>query len=292
MRRPPPLNWIRLFEAVGRTGSFARAGAELGISGPAVSQQIRALETHLGEALFERGPRSVTLTPAGRAFLPKAAHGLRAIEGSVEALFGGRRGERLSLQVALAFGAGWLAPRLLAFATAHPGIALQIATGVHPDDFARRGAELQVTFASPPGPGEDGEALFGEQLLPVGLPGLVAQVRGPEDLVGLVLIEIASNRNGWHDFLPEDAPPPRMVHVDNTLTAFALAASGLGLALARAPVTDAMMAIHGLVPCPAFAPVTGVDGYFLVHPATARLSRPASAFRDWLLAQAAAEKGP
>ncbi|MEM9764996.1 MAG: LysR family transcriptional regulator [Pseudomonadota bacterium] len=286
MRRLPPLNWIRLFEAVGRTGSFARAGEELGISGPAVSQQIKALETHLGETLFERGPRSVTLTPAGLAFLPKAAHGLRALEGSVEGLFGGRRGERLSVQVSLAFGAAWLAPRLGQFAVRHPEVALQITSGVHPDDFLRRGAELQVTFASPPGPGEDGVALMGEVLQPVGLRALAGRVAGPADLAGQTLIEISSNRSGWHDFLPADGPAPRLLYVDNSLTALALAGAGLGLALARAPVTDGLLAQHGLVPCPGIAPVEGIDSYFLVHPAAARLPRPAAAFKDWLLAEA------
>ncbi|MEO0427417.1 MAG: LysR family transcriptional regulator [Pseudomonadota bacterium] len=288
MRRLPPLNWIRLFEAVGRTGSFVRAGEELGISGPAVSQQIKALETHLGETLFDRGPRSVTLTPAGQAFLPKAAHGLRALEGSVDGLFGGRRGERLSLQVSLAFGAGWLAPRLPGFAEVHQEIALQVTSGVHPDDFLRRGAELQVTFASPPGPGEDGVPLIGEVLRPVGLAAIAGRVAGPEDLAGETLIEIASNRSGWHDFLPPDAPAPRLLYVDNTVTAFAMAAAGLGLALSRAPVTDVLLSRYGLVACEEIAPVTGADRYFLVHAATARLPRPAAAFKAWLLAEAGA----
>ena len=75
-RRIPSLNWLRVFEAAARAGSFARAAETLNISPPAVGQQIRALEDHLGRALFERGPQSVMLTEAGRAYLPAGAQAL------------------------------------------------------------------------------------------------------------------------------------------------------------------------------------------------------------------------
>ena len=54
----PPLAALRAFGAFVDTGSVSRAGAELNVSHAAISQQLRALETHLGLALFDRSGRS------------------------------------------------------------------------------------------------------------------------------------------------------------------------------------------------------------------------------------------
>ena len=53
----PTLTWLRAFEAAARTSSFTAAAAELNLTSGAISYQIRALEAHLGFALFERLPR-------------------------------------------------------------------------------------------------------------------------------------------------------------------------------------------------------------------------------------------
>ena len=53
-RKLPPLAMLRAFEAAARHVSFARAGAELGVTAAAISQQVRALEEHLGRSLFLR----------------------------------------------------------------------------------------------------------------------------------------------------------------------------------------------------------------------------------------------
>ena len=87
-RHIPSLNWLRVFEAAARAGSFAGAAETLNMSPPAVGQQIRALENHVGRALFERGPQSVMLTEAGRAYLPAGAQALHGIESTTADLFG------------------------------------------------------------------------------------------------------------------------------------------------------------------------------------------------------------
>lgn len=59
---------LKVFEALSATGSFTRAAEQLGISQPAVSQNIAELEKDLGVRLFERGRSEVSLTPQGRVF--------------------------------------------------------------------------------------------------------------------------------------------------------------------------------------------------------------------------------
>ncbi len=60
------------FREVARTGSFTRAAEALSLTQPAVSQQIRALETQLGEPLIVRGRGGLSLTPAGQLLLDHA----------------------------------------------------------------------------------------------------------------------------------------------------------------------------------------------------------------------------
>lgn len=66
------LNWLADFVALTESRSFSRAAARRHITQPAFSRRIRALEQWTGALLFERGPRAVTLTEAGRRLLPWA----------------------------------------------------------------------------------------------------------------------------------------------------------------------------------------------------------------------------
>lgn len=67
------LRGLEVFEALAETGSVAQAAAAMGLSQPAVSQQIRNLETALGTDLLDHGKRPMQLTPAGRAYLARTA---------------------------------------------------------------------------------------------------------------------------------------------------------------------------------------------------------------------------
>lgn len=82
-------------EAVVRTGSFAEAGRVLGYTGSAVSQQIAALESHLGVELFERAPQGVT--PNSTALFiaersPDALGRIRTLEDDIRSQIAGETG--------------------------------------------------------------------------------------------------------------------------------------------------------------------------------------------------------
>ena len=64
---------LRVFVTVAELGSFSAAARELGVSQPAVSQNVAELERQVGSALFERNKVSLSITPAGENLKKYAA---------------------------------------------------------------------------------------------------------------------------------------------------------------------------------------------------------------------------
>lgn len=292
--RIPSLNWLRVFEAAAQTESFARAAERLNMSAAAVSQQIKALETHLGRELFTREAKRVVLTEVGRSFLPAVQQSLYSVETTAAALFGTREEEQVTVQVVSILAIGWLAPRLAAFEAAHPGIRINMNTANLVSDFRTilpgRDADLQIAFGSATDFPETAERLFGETLYAVALPQ-TAEAIGSADAVNRhTLNEVATHRSGWHQLLSAsqgaDIGLCRLRMVDNTPLALSLSASGDGLALARAPATDFMLEKFGLARIKQLATVQGNQHYYLFAGQTRPLRKGAARFRDWLMAEA------
>ncbi|MCE8522505.1 LysR family transcriptional regulator [Ruegeria pomeroyi] len=284
--RIPSLNWLRVFEAAARTQSFARAGAQLNMSAAAVSQQIKALEGHLGVALFERRAHSVVLTERGRAYLPGVQQSLLMLETTTAGLFGGGGEQIVYVRSILLFAQGVLAPALGGFMAAYPGVDLRLSTGNDVADFQGSVADMQIVFGNPALFGGQADDLMGERLYPVAHPDLAAGITRPEDLLRHRLIDVSAHRAGWlrlFEALRLSPAAGQFLFVDNTVMAAALAAEGVGLALARAPASDTLMARHGLVRCLPGIETPGLERYHLVCEDRARLRRPARQFRSWLL---------
>lgn len=285
-KRIPSLNWLRVFEAAARSGSFARAAESLAMSPPAVSQQIRALEAHLGRPLFERAAAGVSLTEAGRSLLGVVGDALGRMEMAAASL-AAPGGPPLVVGVSMAFSIGWLAPRLPRFAAAHPDVTLELYSLLGRPETPPRSATLWVAFGPPP-PGTEGQALFGERLQPVAHPGIAAHIRTLDDALAHRLIEVADHRRNWAQVFGSDVLPgaAQVTYVDTTLNALALAGARGGLALARPPASDDLVARYGLVPCLPGFDVRGVEEYHVLHSAGALLDPQARAFLSWICAEA------
>ena len=119
---------LRVLRAVAATGSFSAAGRELGCTQPAVSQQMKALESSVGTPLLVRSGREMRLTQAGEALVRHAAgilSGLTAAEEEVAAIAGLRAG-RVRL-VSFPSGSSTLVPTALAtLRAAHPGTRVSL----------------------------------------------------------------------------------------------------------------------------------------------------------------------
>ncbi|MGY5764407.1 LysR family transcriptional regulator [Brachybacterium sp. DNPG3] len=71
---------MRYVRAVAETGSFSAAARASGVTQPALSNGVAALEESLGAKMFDRSPRGVTPTPFGTAMLPRIDHVLAALD--------------------------------------------------------------------------------------------------------------------------------------------------------------------------------------------------------------------
>src|SRR5512145_1737261 len=123
----PPLDLIRGFEAAARTLSFTRAAEELCITQSAVSRQIRALEDHLGVALFERRPRTLALTEQGLTLQRTATEVLERLRETTSRLRSEAATPHLTVTTTGGFASLWLIPRLRTFTAQHPDVDVRIS---------------------------------------------------------------------------------------------------------------------------------------------------------------------
>lgn len=124
---PGPLNGDQLaaFEAVAVLGSYRAASSALCLTQSAITARVQALERHLGQRLFRRAGRGVTLAPAGERLLAHC-RALAGLEATLRAdLAGGALHGRLTLACGSAL-AGPLLAACRALGTAHPGLDLTL----------------------------------------------------------------------------------------------------------------------------------------------------------------------
>ncbi|BEP60128.1 LysR family transcriptional regulator [Variovorax sp. V213] len=119
------LRQLKVFESVARLLSFSRAAEELHLTQPAVSTQVRKLEEHAGNALFEQFGKKIYLTPAGTELLQISRAIIQQFEAAENAMlqFNGVSGGKLNVGVISA--GDYFFPRLLVeFASRHRGVTL------------------------------------------------------------------------------------------------------------------------------------------------------------------------
>jgi DNA-binding transcriptional LysR family regulator len=122
---------VEAFLAVGTFGGFRRAADSLRVTQPAVSARIKALEDSLGVRLFDRGPRGLSLSPAGRAFRPHAEQLLHAAALARQAVHDLRPASAGAIQIAAALSiCTYLLPDVLKrFQVSHPKVMITVRSG-------------------------------------------------------------------------------------------------------------------------------------------------------------------
>lgn len=297
MRRLPPLNALRAFEAAARHLSFNAAAAELHVTPAAISHQIKALEADLGVKLFRRLNRAVRLTDAGQACLPELRD---AFDRLAEAVARARRADTggiLTVSSSPALAAKWLMPRFERFRAAHPDIDLRVDASMHLVDFTREDVHVGLRYGRGNYPGLHTELLLRSEVFPVCAPALLDgahPLRTPEDLQHHTLIHdetlaLDPSCPDWAMWLRAagvaTVNPARGLRFNQIALALDAAMSGRGVALARNVFAAADLTAGRLVrPFGAAIPVDFAV-YVVLPPALLEVPK-VRAFRDWLLAEA------
>lgn len=268
------LRKMQYFLRVVDLGGLSKAAASLGVSQPTLSQQIAALESHLGQKLLFRTTSGVTVTDAGRAFYRHAqslASQIEHVEREVRSV-GGAGGGQVSLGLATCGAASTLGlPVLSRMLATHPDIRLRLN-----DNFAGTLSEfimtgridLALAYTAPSMSGVRCQELFIEELFALVPRSLDLRPRsdGMVDILNLRgvpavlpsathflrgIIDRACVRSGFE--------PLVVAEIDSLPALLQATSSGLGITiLPRAALTGrtAGLSVHGFGPEPMEATVS------------------------------------
>ncbi len=291
LRRLPPLNALKAFEAAARSESFTRAAEELCVTQGAVSHQVKALEETLGVKLFNRERQRLMMTEAGREYLAVVRDALDRIAVGTERLVQRQTSGVLTVSTSPDFAAKWLVHRLGRFAEAHPGIDLRVSATIQQVDFAREDVDLAVRHGDGDWAGLDAVRLCSEQLFPVCSPKLVSgrnRIAKASDLLKFPLLRLEDWKTWarWFDAASVSAaavPGPVLNRASMLIDA---AVDGQGIALARTALA-AWDLINGRLVKPIDVSLRLSNTYWIVCPKVTSSVPKIATFRDWLLAEAA-----
>ncbi|MEU6112086.1 LysR family transcriptional regulator [Streptomyces albidoflavus] len=247
---------LRVLRAVAATGSFSAAARELGCTQPAVSQQMKALESSAGTPLLIRTGREMRLTQAGEALTRHAAGilaGLTAAEEEVAAIAGLRAG-RVRL-VSFPSGSSSLVPAALAaLRAAHPGtrVSLEEAEPPRSAELLRAGdcdIALAFRYAGATAP-DEWDDLVVRPLLADRLVGLVPEGHRLADAASAGIGELAADpwiagcprcRRQLVEVCETEGFTPRIdFATDDYPAVLGLVAAGLGVAVLPALALESL----------------------------------------------------
>jgi DNA-binding transcriptional LysR family regulator len=206
MRRLPPLNALTVFEVAARTGSYAAAASELGITHGAVSRHMSALENWLGQKLFMKSGRRMVATPNAKIFADEIGLTFDRLASAAQAC--ARPGVRRIIRVSAptSFAMRWLIPRLARFHNAHPDVEVLVTTVSTVYEEVRGGYDVAIRRSS-----ANDEAWPQHRVVPIledvdtliVSPALFARkpVYKPADVEGHVLLSSETRPGDWLDWL-------------------------------------------------------------------------------------------
>ncbi|MBE1710393.1 MULTISPECIES: transcriptional regulator GcvA [Mesorhizobium] len=301
----PGTRALRTFEAAARHLNFTRAADELGLTPAAVSHQVKEIEDQLDLVLFTRTSRTMRLTEAGNALHEASIEALDLLNRAVSRARKMTRGTAL-LKVTLdaQFATKWLMRRIDDFRRQRPGIELRFDITYDVRDFERDDVDIGIRFGTGRYAGLCAHRLFDNIIIPVCSPALLASgppLNEPRDLFRHTLAHIDWSRQGvtwpnWSMWMQaagvDDFDDSRTLVFGSSTDATQAALDGNAVALADFAMVANDLSQGRLVrPFELGIKVAPEFAYFLVYPETAKDDARITAFREWLLEEAAKTHG-
>lgn len=288
IRRLPPLNPLKAFEAAARHMSLSAAATELHVTPAAVSRQVKLLEEICGVPLFERHHRAVRLTEAGQRYHQDIAPAFDAISQATIRLKARRSRGMLSIQSYTTVALRWLIPRLPAFRESHPEIEVNISASIKRVSFETDPIAGAIQVGSGQWRGLNVTRLFNVRLVPVCSPALRDSMRdaiSPDNLSRTVLLHSLARKNDWGMWLEaagsNGVDGMQGMRFENSSMAYQAAIEGIGVAIAQFDFVQEDIASGRLVmPFDFIAELD--EAYYFVAPRVAVEDPNVALFRNWL----------
>jgi LysR family glycine cleavage system transcriptional activator len=289
VRRLPPLNPLRAFEATARSGSLTKAAGELHVTHGAISHQIRALEASLKVRLFERAGQRLKLTPHGAELLPAVATAFESIAAATARMSRPTSSGSLSITCVAALLSHWVIPRLASFTAQFPDINLTLIASNDASHIHSRDVDFCILYGD--GSWTDCWVKFWAplELFPIVSPTLINNkpMRTIRDLSDHVILHGDDGRE-WHTWLSAadalDLPRPRQHHFNDARLAIEAAVHGHGVALGDTLSASNLLG-RGQLVTPYNLSVPAVDSFYVACRNDLKNMPIVRVFIDWLFAQ-------
>jgi LysR family transcriptional regulator, glycine cleavage system transcriptional activator len=295
-RRPrlPPLNALRVFQAVMQHRSLRAAADDLHVSPQAVSLQIKGLEEALSVPLFTRKGRSID--PSEQAIL--LAHfvnaGFAEIEEGVRRITRSQTRNRINVNASPYFATRHLLDRLAQFRAILPDADLRLTTMVDLPDFARDDVDVAIQWGFGDWAPHDHSLLLRDLKVICCTPDIARHLQQPADLLDQTLLHPILTDRLWSDILSHLGvtltAQTQAIRFQDAATMRRATLAGLGIGLISS-IDAAEDLESGRLVAPfgtdvmATMPASQIPGFYLVLPRSHRRVRPIAAFCDWIMAE-------
>ena len=232
---------LRVFLEVAQSGSMTRAAESLHLTPPAVSMQVKELESQVGLPLFDREGRQVSLSTAGEYFLVHARRLMGALKDAENSMARFRKLEQGLLTIGMVSTAKYFVPRLLArFREEHSGVDVRLRVTTNREQLLTmmQGGEVDLCVMGRP-PKEvatRSEAFAAHPMVFVGPPGhpLLGQDHPPVEALAsypfIVREHGSGTRNALQQFFQEHRFEPRIaMEISSNETIKQAVIAGMGL---------------------------------------------------------------
>ena len=233
---------LEAFLQVAHHRSFSRAAEALFLTQPSVTARIQSLEREIGERLFERTGRSVTLTDAGHAFMPHAQRALTAVQEGTDAIEAVRHGDVGSIRIgASSTIATYVLPGTLKhFREIRPRVHVHLTTG-NTEDLIEKliaGETHVVVSRLTQHPEVESLHLYNDDLVLVVSPSHPFAVKGRVTIAeaGREPFLFFERSSSYHSlvysmFLRVGVVPESLMELDSMETTKHMVEAGLGIAI-------------------------------------------------------------
>lgn len=246
----PSLGALRTFEMAARLGSFQQAAQELNLTPSAISYQIRVLEDALGQPLFIRQHRKISLTPAGLTLQHYVDRGFAELRSGAAAVKLVRDPNLVRVTSAPAFANAFLTHRISDFERRFPRLELQLVVAHSVLDLVANNLDVAIRFAVDPPSELHAEELAGLLYTPICTPALARDLKSVDDLARSTRIVIREHPAGWSDWaaqLGREECPGREMVVETMNVGVQGALDGLAVSLLPRVIVASHLAAGRLI---------------------------------------------